>query len=125
MKGALLVALGGAIGSVARWAVSNWIHRVTPAATFPWGTFAVNAAGSFAIGALMTLTLERSLVPPNARLFLVTGVLGGFSTFSAFSWESLALLRLGQWPTAIAYLFGSLAVGLLAAFAGAMLAARI
>ena len=58
-------------------------------------------------------------------MFLVTGILGGFTTFSAFSWESMALLRDAQWPAAIAYVFGSLAVGLLAAVAGAALAARI
>ena len=125
MKPVLLVALGGALGSVARWAVAGWVHRLSPTSTFPWGTLTVNIVGSFAIGALLTLALERALVSPNARLFLVTGVLGGFTTFSAFSWESLALARDAQWPAALAYVFGSLAAGLLAAFAGAMLATRI
>ena len=62
MKGALLVALGGAIGSVARWLVSGLVQRLSPTSTFPWGTFAVNAIGSFVIGALMTLALERALI---------------------------------------------------------------
>jgi fluoride exporter len=125
VKDALLIALGGAFGSVARWLVSGWAHRLTPTSTFPWGTFAVNASGSFAIGAVLTLALERALVPPATRLFLVTGVLGGYTTFSAFSWESLALLRDGQWPAALGYTLGSLVTGVLAAFAGAALAARI
>jgi CrcB protein len=125
VKAMLLIGLGGALGSVARWLVSGWAQSLTPTSTFPWGTFAVNAIGSFAIGALMTLALERALVSPNTRLFMVTGVLGGFTTFSAFSWEALALLRDAQWPAALAYTFGSLATGLIAAFAGAALAARL
>ncbi len=125
MRTVLLVALGGALGSVARWAVGGWVHRLSPTSTFPWGTLTVNIVGSFAIGAVLTLALERALVSPNARLFLVTGVLGGFTTFSAFSWESIALVRDAQWPAAFAYVFGSLAAGLLAAFAGAALAARL
>jgi fluoride exporter len=125
VRAALLVALGGALGSVMRWLVSGWVQRLSPTSTFPWGTLTVNAVGSFAIGALLTLSLERALVSPQSRLFLVTGVLGGFTTFSAFSWESLALVRDAQWPAALGYVFGSLAVGLLAAFAGAALAARI
>ncbi len=117
--------MGGALGSVARWLVQGWVARWTPASNIPWGTFAVNAAGSFAIGAVLTLALDRTLVTPNARLFLATGVLGGFTTFSAFSWESFELLRDGHWPAALVYVGGSLATGLLAAVAGAALAARI
>ena len=124
MRNVLRVALGGAFGSVLRWLVSGWVQRLTPTSTFPWGTFAVNAIGSFAIGALLTLALERALVSPALRLLLVTGVLGGFTTFSAFSWESLALVRDAQWPAAFGYVAGSVVVGLLAAFAGATLAAR-
>jgi CrcB protein len=71
------------------------------------------------------LALERALVSPPTRIFLVTGVLGGFTTFSAFSWESLALLRDAQWPAAIAYMLGSLVVGVGAAFAGAAIATRL
>jgi CrcB protein len=121
----LLVALGGALGSVARWLVSGWVQRLAPSSTFPWGTFAVNAAGSFAIGLLMVLALERALISPATRVFLVTGILGGFTTFSAFSWESLALVRDAQWPAALAYMLGSLVVGFAAAFAGAAIATRL
>ena len=125
MRSALLVALGGALGSVLRWAVGGWVHAALPTSTFPWGTFSVNALGSFAIGALLGLALERALVSPPMRLLLVTGVLGGFTTFSAFSFETLQLLRDGQWPAAVGYSLGSVALGLFAAFGGWALAARI
>lgn len=125
MRSALLVALGGALGSVLRWLVGGWVHAATPTSTFPWGTFAVNAAGSFAIGAILALALERALVSPAMRLLLVTGVLGGFTTFSAFSYETLQLLRDGQWPAALGYSLGSVAVGLAAAFGGWALVTRL
>jgi len=125
VRDALLVAIGGALGSVARWAMTGWVQRASPTSTFPWGTFTVNAIGSFAIGLVLVLALERALVPPAWRLLLVTGVLGGFTTFSALSWETLALLRDGQWPAALGYALGSIVVGLTAAFAGASLAQRI
>lgn len=124
MRSALLVALGGALGSVLRWLVGGWVHAATPTSTFPWGTFTVNALGSFAIGALLGLALERALVSPAMRLLLVTGVLGGFTTFSAFSYETLQLARDGQWPAAIGYSLGSVLAGLAAAFGGWALATR-
>lgn len=96
MKPLLLVATGGALGSVLRWLGSAGVQKVFPHAHYPWGTLAVNVAGSFAIGAIMTLALERSTVSPDARLFLVTGVLGGFTTFSAFSNETINLWREGE-----------------------------
>lgn len=123
MKEAALVALGGAVGSLLRWGLSGALQRAG-GGTFPWGTFAVNAAGSLAVGFVATFALERALVPPAMRVFLVPGLLGGFTTFSALSFETLALLRDGQWPAAAGYALGSLAVGIAAAGAGAALAAR-
>ena len=96
MKDALLVALGGALGSVLRWAVVWGMAKLPRAAGFPWGTLSVNLAGSCAIGFMLTLAFDRGLVAPGTRLFLVTGVLGGFTTFSAFSWETLVLARDGH-----------------------------
>ena len=125
MRSALLVGLGGALGSVLRWLVGGWVHAAMPASRFPWGTFAVNAIGSFAIGALLGVTLERAQVSPAARLLLVTGVLGGFTTFSAYSYETLQLARDGQWPAAISYSLGSVAIGFVAAYGGWELASRI
>ncbi len=123
MRDLALVALGGAIGSVLRWALSGAVQRWSGAA-FPWGTFAVNAAGSLAIGFVAALALERALVPPSARVFVITGVLGGFTTFSALSYETLALLRDGQWTAACGYAGGSLVTGVTAAYAGYALGMR-
>jgi CrcB protein len=103
---ALLVALGGAAGSLARWGLASAIQRWS-GVTFPWGTLAVNAAGALAIGFVGALALERAQIPPALRHLLIAGVLGGFTTFSAYSWETLALLREGQWVAATLYAGGS------------------
>ena len=122
-QAALLVALGGAAGSVLRWAAVFWIGERWLVTPFPWGTFAVNAAGSFAIGLLAEWARHGSFgVSPEARLLLVVGVLGGFTTFSSYSLETMNLLREGRPGTAILYAAGSVAVGLAAAFAGLGLA---
>ena len=119
-----LVALGGALGSMLRWGLTGAVQRWTGSA-FPWGTFTVNAAGSLAIGLIAALALERALVPPALRLFSIVGVLGGFTTFSAFSYETLALLRDGQWLAAAGYALGSLALGVCAAMVGYALGMRL
>ncbi|MFN8586253.1 MAG: fluoride efflux transporter CrcB [Candidatus Eisenbacteria bacterium] len=118
MKSALLVALGGAAGSVLRWSVAAAVQRATQGAIVPWGTLAVNVAGSLAIGALLALADERGVLAPDMRLLLVTGVLGGFTTFSAFSGETLALLREGHGGVALLYAAGSVVLGVAAAYAG-------
>lgn len=125
MRDALLVAVGGALGSVLRWAAVSGVARLPRAAGFPWGTLGVNVAGSFAIGFVLTLAFERGLVAPATRLFLVTGVLGGFTTFSAFSWETLVLVRDGHSLAAAGYVAGSVLGGLAAALLGSSLAARL
>ncbi len=124
MRDVALVALGGALGSVLRWWLSGVVQRGS-AVAFPWGTFAVNQTGSLAIGFVAALALERALVPPAARLFAMAGVLGGFTTFSALSYETLALLRDGQWVPALGYAGGSLITGVGAAFAGYALGMRL
>lgn len=125
MRELLLVAAGGALGSVLRWSATAALARLSRDAAFPWGTLAVNLVGSCAIGFVLTLAFERSSVPPATRLFLVTGVLGGFTTFSAFSWETLVLLRDGHALAAAGYAGGSVLGGLLAAFLGVALATRL
>lgn len=90
------VGLGGFVGSVLRYLVSGWAQQSTHSATFPWGTLAVNAIGCFLVGALSYLADARGLLHAEARLFLIVGVLGGFTTFSAFSNETLNLLRDGE-----------------------------
>jgi len=124
VRAALWVALGGAIGSVARWLLSGAVQRWA-GNSFPWGTFTVNAIGSLLVGALAALALERALISPAARQFLIVGVLGGFTTFSAFSYEAVALLREGQWWTAAGYVGGSVTAGLGGAMLGVAVGLRL
>ena len=102
------VAAGGAAGALARFAVSGWT-TTWAAAPFPWGTFAVNALGSLALGVLTGALLRRD-APPALRGFLLTGLCGGFTTFSTFDYEVLAMLQRGTYGTAAAYALGSVAV---------------
>lgn len=90
-----LVFLGGGIGAAARYGLQTLVYRFLPA-TFPYGTIAVNVLGSFFIGFLMAFFEERFLVTPSLRVFLTIGVLGGFTTFSSFSYETVMLLRTGS-----------------------------
>ena len=120
MRSAAAVALGGALGAVARWALTTWVHAAVGTG-FPWGTAAVNVAGSFALGFLV-VGLEPAGSSSALRHFLAIGVLGSFTTFSAFSYETLALLREGQAGRAGAYALGSLAVGVGAALLGMLVA---
>jgi CrcB protein len=112
-----LVLAGGALGSAARYLLSTWMAgRLGPA--FPWGTLAVNILGSFVIGLVATLADEAGGIGPQARLLLVPGVLGGFTTFSSFSLETLRLVEDGEVVHAALYVLGSIAAGLVAAALG-------
>jgi CrcB protein len=117
----LVIFLGGGLGATARYALGGWVQALS-ASFFPWGTFAVNALGCFAIGALATLLEERSALGPNGRLFLLVGVLGGFTTFSTFGFETWRLLEAGDWPRAAGNVVGSTGVGLAAVVGGVALA---
>ena len=88
----LYVFVGGGIGSAARYLVSGLVYRLT-GNSFPYGTLAVNVIGCFVIGLLMTAFQERFLVNPSLRMFLTIGILGGFTTFSTFSYETVMLLH--------------------------------
>ena len=113
----LAVAAGGAIGATLRWGVGNWVvGRTGPG--FPWHTMLINVSGAFLIGVLMALSLERGVVSSDWRMFLGTGVLGGFTTFSTLSYESLALMQSGLWTAGLANMFGSGVLGLAAAWLG-------
>ena len=110
---ALFVFLGGGTGSVLRYLVGMWIDSTA----FPWATFAVNAVGSLAIG-LFSGWASRFGWSEETRLLLTTGLCGGFTTFSTFSKESLAIAEAGRWSAFAAYAFGSVAVGIAAVALG-------
>jgi CrcB protein len=98
----LIIAIGGGIGSVLRYLASSAMMNLFSAGGFPWGTFTVNAAGSFVIGWLWALS-EAGFISSSPGFFLFTGVLGGFTTFSAFSLETINLFRSGETGLAMAY----------------------
>lgn len=99
MSGFLWICLGGAIGTGARYLLSSWTLKAFGDA-FPHGTLAVNLIGSFLIGSLMSATIEGA-ISPTVRLTLATGVLGGFTTYSSFSYETLRYLHEGAWALAL------------------------
>lgn len=113
----LWVAIGGAVGSLMRYGTIVAVQRMTKS-EFPLATLAVNIVGSFIIGWLAYQMLERDFMSVEARLVVVVGVLGGFTTFSTFSLETLRLIQGGGWPAAAANVTLSVAGGLLAAWAG-------
>jgi|SRR5215470_11761262 len=114
----LVVGLGGFLGAAARYLVGGLIYRWVPA-TFPWATFVINVTGCFAIGLLAALAEERMVVGPGVRLFLAVGVLGGYTTFSSFGYETMALVRDGSLGAAAFNVLGQVALGLAAVWAGA------
>ena len=115
----LWVALGGALGSVARFWFADWI-ALRLGAAFPWGTIIVNVTGSFAIGFFGQLTGPegRLVVDPAARIFFMVGICGGYTTFSAFSLQTLNLALDGQWLPAGANILYSVVLCLLAVWLG-------
>ena len=117
MMEVLLVALGGAIGSVLRYLVGVWSVRLAGAG-FPWGTLTVNLVGSFIIGVVIEMIVRKFDGSPALRLLLMTGVLGGFTTFSSFALDTVMLMERGQLMTAIVYVLVSVIVSLCAVFAG-------
>lgn len=111
------VFLGGGFGSLMRFAVQTLFHRSITPILFPWTTLTVNVAGSFLIGLFYALSARLHL-SEETRLFLTTGLCGGFTTFSTFSHENLALLRQGAYGAFALYATLSVATGLAAALAG-------
>jgi CrcB protein len=118
MKALLLVALGGAVGSVARFKLSGWILQHAIDWRFPLGTFTVNVAGCFLAGVLAALAEEHDLFSPDARVLLFTGLLGGFTTFSAFGLETMFLIKRGEWIVAGLNVVLSVAAGIVALWLG-------
>jgi CrcB protein len=123
MKNYLLVFTGGGIGASTRYYLSGVVYRFLPS-DFPYGNLLVNITGCFTIGLLMTLMEERFLSEPSLRIFLTIGILGGFTTFSSFSYETVALLRDAEVLRASLNIFASV-FGCLAATIFGMLIGRL
>jgi CrcB protein len=117
IKNLLLVGLGGGLGSMTRYLCQRWFSN-TFISHFPWGTFAVNIAGCFLIGLLWGITFKSFDSNENWKLFLMTGLCGGFTTFSAFTQEGIGLLRENRISTFFLYVTGSIVLGLLATYLG-------
>jgi CrcB protein len=106
MKYLLFIALGGASGAVSRYLLATWAHGLWEG-KLPVGTLLVNMLGSFAIGIIYVLLVERQLIHPDWRGVLMVGFLGAFTTFSTFSLETITLLEAGHIAHAMAYMLGS------------------
>lgn len=113
----LAIAGGGAIGALSRYWVSTGVYGLL-GREFPWGTLAVNVLGSFAMGLLYILMLERSVMTPELRAAVLVGFLGSFTTFSTFSLETLTLVQQGEMPRALLNIAASVLVCLLACWIG-------
>jgi CrcB protein len=111
------ICLGGAIGTGARYALSGWLLKAL-GASFPYGTLAVNVLGSFLVGSVMYAGLEAGMIPPTLRVALATGVLGGFTTYSSFSYETLRYIQEGAWLVAALNLAATFLGCLAACFLG-------
>jgi CrcB protein len=107
----LLIAVGGAVGSVARYATYSLLVRATDRTQFPWGTLAANLVGCLLIGYLNGLLSDR-LIRPEYRFLAVIGFLGGYTTFSTFGWETAAYLRDAQYARAAAYVLANNVFGI-------------
>jgi len=116
MKQVLLVFIGGGVGSALRYLVGKFLKM--PASGFPWSTFSVNVLGSLIIGILMGVTLKNSALSENQSLLLITGLCGGFTTFSAFAYENQVFLKEGDFINFFIYTLGSIGIGLAAVFFG-------
>lgn len=113
----LLIGTGGFLGSISRYLLQDMVMKKIPSA-FPFGTFLVNVSGCFLIGLIYGLSVKSRIMTEEMRFLLATGFCGGFTTFSTFSYESLALLKEGNYLYCSLYIFLSILTGILATFAG-------
>jgi CrcB protein len=119
-KNILLVALGGSLGSVARFLCQKYIYAWHPH-PFPFGTFIVNIVGCFLIGIFYAWAEKGQLLTPEWRILLTTGFCGGFTTFSSFAFENISLLKNGEISYFLLYCAGSVVIGIAACWAGIIL----
>jgi fluoride exporter len=118
------IAIGGALGCWARYAQTNLVQAVF-GRDFPLATLSINVIGSFLMGFLFIATLERLMLPPTVRVGILTGVLGGYTTFSTFEMETLLLAENGELFKAALYVVLSVVIGFVAAFGGAYIARNL
>ena len=122
MKAILLVGTGGFLGSVLRYLISGWVFRLLDKPWFPAGTLAVNLAGCLAIGFLGGIAEQRRIFEPEIRFFVFVGILGGFTTFSAFAYETASLAHDARLTAALLNITLQVVVGLLAVWLGGLMA---
>lgn len=120
----VLVAIGGAIGAAARYIISNWAANKMGTA-FPYGTMVVNIGGCFIIGLFMTLATDRYIIQSHWRMLIAVGFLGGFTTFSSFSYETVMLMRNTGLFFGIENIFVNLIFGMAATWAGILIARQL
>lgn len=120
IKTMLIVFAGSGFGGVARYGMQTWVLKMYPSA-FPLGTFIVNLLGCLLIGLFYTLSEKHNLLTPAWRLALTTGLCGGFTTFSAFAYENMNLLKAGDYINMVLYVAGSIVLGIAAVFAGSFI----
>jgi len=113
----VLIGLGGFVGAIARYLVDGWVAGMVRGA-FPWGTLAVNLSGSFLLGLLFAVTVERAILPAETRGPVMIGFVGAYTTFSTLALESWRLAESGSWSLALVNLVGSMAIGVVAVLAG-------
>lgn len=120
MKNILLVGLGGGIGSIARYLFQRWMYALYPH-HFPWGTFGVNIIGCFVIGLFWGLSFKSFDDNESWKLFLMAGLCGGFTTFSAFTLEGVGLMKEQRMALFLVYVAASVILGLLATWLGMLI----
>jgi fluoride exporter len=118
------IAIGGTLGCWARYTQTNLVQAAF-GRDFPFATMSINVLGSFLMGFLFILTLERLMIPPSVRVGVLTGVLGGYTTFSTFEMETLLLAENGELFKAALYVVLSVVIGFVAAFGGAYIARNL
>ena len=111
------IAVGGAAGAVSRYVLQGWVDDLA-GGRFPWGTFAINISGSFALGVLFALAVDRAILSPEVRVPLMVGFISAYTTFSTLMLESWRLVEEGDLVFALANLLGSVVVGMIAVVAG-------
>jgi CrcB protein len=125
LRNLLLAGVGGFIGSAARYGMGAWVTHLSAASRFPFGTLAVNAIGCLLIGLLAGVAEREHIMSASTRLFLLTGVLGGFTTYSAFAYETVFLARTAHFAAALANVALQLVLGLALVWIGHAIASRL